>query len=248
LNIDYQGVGTERLEQELRELFSGARIARMDRDTTSRKGAHQEIMKAMLDRRVDILIGTQMVAKGHDFPAVDLVGVIAADTVLNFPDFRSAERGFALLTQVAGRAGRGQHGRGRVLVQTFNPEHYALECALKHDYAGFYQQEIPFRQELGYPPCGHLINLTLSGNRTDQVKGAADLFAARLRQASAGVEILGPTPCPLARLRGKSRYQILLKAAERTALRRLLPQVEQAAQNLPRQVALQIDVDPLDML
>ena len=248
LNLDYQGVGTERLEQELRELFSGARIARMDRDTTSRKGAHQEIMQAMLDRRVDILIGTQMIAKGHDFPAVDLVGVIAADTVLNFPDFRSAERGFALLTQVAGRAGRGHNGSGRVLVQTFNPEHYALACALKHDYAGFYQQEIPFRQELGYPPCGHLINLTLSGNRTDQVKRAAERYAARLRQASAGVEILGPTPCPLARLRGKSRYQILLKAAERTVLRRLLPQVEQAGKDLPRQVAVQIDVDPLDML
>lgn len=248
LNLDYQGVGTERLEQELRELFSGARIARMDRDTTSRKGAHQKIMQAMLTRRIDILIGTQMIAKGHDFPAVDLVGVVAADSVLNFPDFRSAERGFALLTQVAGRAGRGKDGSGRVLVQTFNPEHYALECALQHDYAGFYQQEIPFRQELGYPPCGHLINLTLSSNRTDQVKAAADCFAGRLRQTSSGVEILGPTPCPLARLRGKSRYQILLKAAERIVLRRLLPQMERAAEELPRQVALQIDVDPLDML
>ncbi|MEA3543823.1 MAG: primosomal protein N' [Thermodesulfobacteriota bacterium] len=247
LNIEPQGAGTERLELELEELFPTASIARMDRDTTSRKGAHQKLMTAMMDRKIDILVGTQMIAKGHDFPGVTLVGVLGADSILNFPDFRSGERSFSLLTQVAGRAGRASGG-GQVFIQSFNPDHYALTCAAEQDYEKFYQQELPFRQELGYPPCGHLVNLVFSGNNNQQVQLAAKRFARYLTYNTKSVEVLGPSPCPLSRLRGKSRYQILLKAAARPALRQLLDRLDGGIQQLPKQVSLGIDVDPIDML
>lgn len=246
LNIVPEGAGTERLEQELTELFPGARIARMDRDTTSRKGAHQRLVNQMLAREVDILVGTQMIAKGHDFSGVGLVGVLGADSILNLPDFRAAERSFSLLTQVAGRAGRATGG-GKVLIQTFNPEHFALSCAVEQDYAEFYRQEIPFRQELGYPPCGHLINLVLAGNNGSQVKASAERLAAELLCQVQGVDVLGPSPCPLARLRGKSRYQILLKAIKRPALRSLLTRIDAAKKHVCKGVGLVIDVDPVDM-
>ena len=247
LNIEPQGAGTERLEQELEELFPSATIARMDRDTTSRKGAHQKIMSAMLAREIDILVGTQMIAKGHDFPGVSLVCVLGADSILNFPDFRSGERSFSLFTQVAGRAGRASGG-GKVFIQSYNPDHYALTCAAEQDYRDFYQQELPFRQELGYPPCGHLVNLVFSGNNHQQVKIAAKQFGSYLNGVAQAVEVLGPSPCPLSRLRGKSRYQILLKASARPALRRLLNRLDDGIKQLPRQVSLSIDVDPIDML
>ncbi len=247
LNIEPQGAGTERLEQELVELFPTATIARMDRDTTSRKGAHRRIATEMLARKIDILVGTQMVAKGHDFPGVALVGVLGADSILNFPDFRSAERSFSLLTQVAGRAGRACGG-GQVYIQSYNPEHYALTCAAEQDYRDFYLQELPFRQELGYPPCGHLVNLVFTGNNNYQVQAAAKQFGHYLAGLAESVEVLGPSPCPLSRLRGKSRYQILLKSTLRSALRRLLNRLDSGIKQLPRQVNLQIDVDPIDML
>jgi len=246
LNIEPQGAGTERLEEELAELFPGARIRRMDRDTTSRKGTHQQIIREMLAGRIDILVGTQMIAKGHDFPGVSVVGVLGTDSILNFPDFRSAERCFALLTQVAGRAGR-ESGGGRVFIQSHNPEHYALSCAGQQNYESFYAQELPFRQELGYPPCGHLINLIFSGIDERRVQQAAESCARVLQQAATGAEVLGPSPCPLPRLRGKSRYQILLKGGQRPALRRLLPLLEEQQRQL-KQVSLAIDIDPVDML
>ncbi len=241
--LNPEGFGTERLEQEIVELFPSARIARMDRDTTSRKGAHQKIVRKMLDGQVDILVGTQMIAKGHDFPGVVLVGVLASDAVLNLPDFRAAERAFSLLTQVAGRAGR--TGGGRVLIQTYSPDHYALQCAAEQDYARFYAQEILFRQELGYPPAGHLANLVFSGIGAKRVTRVAEDFSAYLSDAGSAVEILGPSPCPLFRLRGKDRVQILLKAAKRPQLGRLLDYAEQW--KVPAGVSLTVDVDPLDM-
>ena len=246
LRIIPQGAGTERLEEDLAELFPAARIARMDRDTTRTKGSHQQIVTQVMEDQVDILVGTQMIAKGHDFPNVALVGVLGADSLLNLPDFRSAERSFALLTQVAGRAGRASGG-GRVFIQTYHPEHFAHICAAAQDYDAFYQQELPFRQELGYPPCGHLVNLIFSGNNGDQVSNAATLVGRRLQSRAGDVEILGPSPCPLTRLRGKYRYQILLKAPSRPPLRRLLAMVEGVATELPRQVSIHIDIDPLDM-
>jgi primosomal protein N' (replication factor Y) len=241
--LEPEGFGTERLEQEIAELFPDARIARMDRDTTSGKGAHQKIVGKMLAEEVDILVGTQMIAKGHDFPAVSLVGVLASDAVLNLPDFRAAERAFSLLTQVAGRAGR--TGGGQVLIQTYSPDHYALECAASQDYAAFYAQEILFRQELGYPPAGHLANLVFSGIGEKKVQQAADAFTAFLFDAGSPVEILGPSPCPLFRLRGKNRVQILLKAEKRPQLKRLLDYAD--GWKVPAGVSLTVDVDPLDM-
>ena len=227
--------------------FPAARIARMDRDTTTRKGAHQRLVERVMGGEVDILLGTQMVAKGHDFPGVTLVGVINADSTLNFPDFRSAERTFALLSQVAGRAGRGEKP-GRVLIQTYAPDHYALICAAAHDYRRFYDQELAGRRELGYPPFGFLVNLVLSGNEAEKVARAAARLGDALAEAAGDVEVLGPAPCPLARLRGKSRHQILLKAASRMPLRRLLGELSAWRKPVPAGVALSVDVDPVDML
>ena len=246
-NLLPEGAGTERLEEELAALLPAARIARMDRDTTARKGSHQRLVAAMEDGTVDILIGTQMIAKGHDFPGVTLVGVINADLTLNFPDFRCSERTFALLTQVAGRAGRGEQP-GRVLIQTWSPDHYALTCAADHDYGRFFAQEIAFRQELGYPPFGHLVNLVFSGIDGAKVGRAAEVVAEALRQPAAEVEVLGPAPCPLARLRGKSRFQVVLKAARRQPLRDLLDVIDERRRKIPAGVGMTVDVDPLDML
>jgi primosomal protein N' (replication factor Y) len=218
----------------------------MDRDTTARKGAHQTLLEGMLRGEIDILVGTQMVAKGHDFPNVTLVGVLGADSSLNLPDFRSAERTFALLSQVAGRAGRGDNP-GRVLIQTYAPEHYALTCAAAHDYESFYAQEIACRQPLDYPPFGFLINLVLAGNEEPKVQRAAAALAAGLQQFSGDAEVLGPAPCPLARLRGKSRVQILLKAPQRLPLRRLLAGLSELRKKIPVGIALSVDVDPVDM-
>ncbi len=246
-NLFPEGAGTERLEEELTALLPTARIARMDRDTTTRKGAHRSLVERMLAGEIDVLVGTQMVAKGHDFPGVTLVGVVGADSTLNFPDFRSAERTFALLSQVAGRAGRGARP-GRVLVQTYSPEHYALQCAAHHDYAAFSAQELAFRQELGYPPFGFLVNLVFSGNDAARVETAAAELAAALAGHAGEVELLGPAPCPLARLRGRHRHQLLLKAPTRSPLRLLLNRLPSLQKRLPAGVSVGIDVDPLDML
>lgn len=244
-----EGAGTERLEQELQELLPTARIARMDRDTTGRKGAHQSLVTAMEKRAIDVLVGTQMVAKGLDFPGVTLVGVVQADNLLNLPDFRAAERAFTLLTQVAGRAGRGERP-GRVFVQTYAHEHFALDCCVRHDYAGFAQEELLLRQELGYPPFGFLVNCVFSGAVREQVEAAAEGLVAELLGPAIdlGIEVLGPAPCPLARLRGKSRYQLLLKASTRPPLRHLLTRMPGLRRTLPGKVTMTIDVDPLDML
>jgi primosomal protein N' (replication factor Y) len=247
IRIFPEGAGTERLAEELAAAFPEARLARMDRDTTARKGAHQQLLTAMLAGDIDLLVGTQMVAKGHDFPGVTLVGVVDADATLNFPDFRSAERTFALLTQVAGRAGRGDRP-GRVLVQTRAPEHYALACAANHDYSAFYEQETAFRRALGYPPFGYLVNLVFAGNDSERTAAAADQLADALQVHAGDVELLGPAPCPLARLRGKSRVQLLLKASSRPPLQRLLQRLDPLRRTLPNGVALSVDVDPLDML
>jgi primosomal protein N' (replication factor Y) len=247
LDIRPEGAGTERLEEELSTAFPQARIARMDRDTTARKGAHQQLADRMIGREIDILLGTQMVAKGHDFAGVTLVGVIGADSTLNFPDFRSAERTFALLAQVAGRAGRGETP-GRVLIQTWSPEHYALQCAAAHDYRRFYDEEIVCRRELGYPPFGYLVNLVVSGIDPGKVGAAAAAVAAGLNADCGTVEVLGPAPCPLARLRGRHRVQILLKAPDRPPLRRLLSRLPALRRKVPAGVLLAVDVDPVDML
>ena len=245
-HIEPAGAGTERLEEDLRALFPQARIARMDRDSLSRKGAHEALAGSMREGEIDILVGTQMIAKGHDFPGVTLVAVVNADDSLNFPDFRSAERTFALLSQVAGRAGRAERP-GQVFIQTYAPEHYALSCAATHDYEGFFACDIAFRKELDYPPFGYLANLVFSGNDEKKVASEAQRLASELCRMAGEAQVLGPAPCPLARLRGKSRVQLLLKAATRPAMRRLLTLLQQQ-RKVASGVGLTVDVDPMDML
>ncbi len=241
-----EGMGTERLEEEIRQNFPDARVARMDRDTTSRKGAHHRLIEQMMAGEIDVLIGTQMIAKGHDFPAVTLVGVLNADTALNLPDFRSAERVFSLLSQVAGRAGRGDRP-GRVMIQTYAADNYALDYVARHDYQGFAELELSQRQALAYPPFGYLVHLVLSGNDESKVHTAAEQICANLTPGAADVEILGPAPCLLPRLRNKHRVQILLKAKQRTPLRRQIERLDRLRSKLSAGVVLTVDVDPVDM-
>ena len=248
--ITFLGQGTERVEEELLERFPEARIARMDRDTTSGKGGHARILKGLEEGSTDILVGTQMIAKGHHFPGVTLVGVLAIDSILNFPDFRSGERAFQLLTQVMGRAGRGDNP-GQVVVQSLMPEHYAIARALAHDSAGFYAEELLFRQEAGYPPFAHLAALHFSGNLEESVqRGAKEAVALliRLRRSRGGrVEILGPVAAPLSKIRGRYRWQLLLKCRRRDTLHGLL-KAFQDEWRPPTGIRSFIDVDPVEMM
>ncbi len=244
------GAGTEKLEHELKELLPTARILRMDSDTTSGKGSHERLLSRMNDGSADILVGTQMIAKGHDFPEVTLVGVVNAEASLGMPDFRAAERTFQLLSQVIGRAGRGETP-GRVVVQALDTEHYAIQSAAAHDGAGFYRQELEFRREAGYPPFTHLAAFAISGlaehTVTEQADAAARLLAHLKTELKIRVEILGPAPSPLYRLRNRFRRQILLKAASRSDLHRLLTSWRQRAA-VASTVRISVDIDPVDMM
>jgi primosomal protein N' (replication factor Y) len=248
------GIGTERLEDEIRALFPGVQVERMDRDTTTRKHSHHHILKRFESGRIDILVGTQMIVKGHDFPGITLVGVISADTSLHFPDFRSSERTFQLLTQVAGRAGRGESA-GRVIIQTFNPDHYSILRAKEHDFLGFYREEIQFRKALDYPPFCRLINFRLSGNNEKRTERAAEemgkIGQVLLKKGyGKGIQILGPSIAPFARVRGKYRWQMLVKGKNSSLLhhfgRNLAGRLE--PQTKGRGVSLDIDVDPVFIL
>lgn len=244
------GHGTERLEEESAALFPEARIRRMDRDSTTRKGSHAGILQGVEDGSIDMLIGTQMIAKGHDFPGVTVVGIISADSSLNVPDFRSAERTFQMVTQVMGRAGRGDE-LGRVLIQTLVPDHYAISHAVRHDYAGFCCEELTYRRELGYPPFAHLVAVTLSSNSAGEAEGSArdavSLLRALKREQKGRVEILGPATAPLGKIRGRYRWQILLKAASRSELHRLAARFRERFK-ATAVVRVAVDVDPVDML
>jgi primosomal protein N' (replication factor Y) len=212
------GFGTQRVEAEVKRLWPEARVHRMDRDTTRTKQAHRKLLNDVGRGRTDILVGTQMIAKGHDFPNITLVGVVSADIALQWPDFRGAENTFQVLTQVAGRAGRGE-SPGSVLVQTYNPEHYSIQFARSHDYLGFFNEEMGFRQELGYPPYRRLILFQIAGNVEERTQEAAHLLAAKCREIcrqgsdlSPEIEILGPVAAPLGKVKGKYRWQLLLKS------------------------------------
>jgi primosomal protein N' (replication factor Y) len=244
------GRGTERVEDDVADLFPAARVARMDRDTTRGKGGHAKVLKGLEEGTTDILIGTQMIAKGHDFPGVTLVGVISADATLNLPDFRSSERAFQLISQVMGRAGRGD-APGRVYVQSLAPDHYAIRRAVAHDFAGFYSEELEFRRETGYPPFTFLAGFTVTAINGKVAEMAADSAAAELvlikKEQHLRVEILGPVAAPLGKIRGRVRVQILVKSVRRPDLHRLL-KVFRARFKLPAVVRLSIDVDPVDMM
>ncbi len=248
------GIGTERLEQEVKTLFPEIQVERMDRDTTSRRRSHLQILKRLESGDIDILVGTQMIVKGHDFPNVTFVGVISADTSLHFPDFRSSERTFQLLTQVAGRAGRGEVF-GEVVIQTFNPDHYSILKAKDHDFIGFYQEESQFRRALEYPPFTRLINFRLVGNSEKRTKATAEEMG-RIGQSllkrgyQKGIEILGPSTAPFAKMKGKFRWQMLAKGKSPQLLHQFAQElaIRLEAQTKEKGVNLDIDVDPVFIL
>jgi len=242
VRIRPMGIGTERVEEEARKAFPGARTIRWDRDVTRGRDSHEAILARFLAHEADILIGTQMIAKGLDIPRVTLVGVISADVALRLPDFRAAERTFQLLEQVAGRAGRGPRG-GRVIIQTYSPDHPAIEAAAAHDYHAMYQSEIAQRRRLGYPPFGRLVRMTYSHTGAAYAQEQAALMVQRLRkkQAELGVanlDILGPSPAFVARLRGRWRWNVILRGAG--------PAGFLASETLPR--GWVVDVDPVTLL
>jgi primosomal protein N' (replication factor Y) len=245
------GVGTQRVEAEVAEQFPKARVGRLDRDYATSVEKVTELLAAFSRRELDVLVWTQMVAKGHDFPGVTLVCVVLADTSLALPDFRASERTFQLLTQVAGRAGRGVDP-GRVLIQTYNPEAQAVQRAVAHDFAGFAQEELPWRESLAYPPFTRLAAIRVEGADPSAVRLAAARIGEQLERvmppASLGVRLLGPAPAPITKLRGKTRWQLLLKAVAHGQLVPLLEHVERLSLELSSGVRVVIDVDPSAML
>jgi primosomal protein N' (replication factor Y) len=227
----------------------------MDKDTTTARGSSRTILKGLYHGNLDILIGTQMIVKGHHLPNVTLVGVVCADQSLNFPDFRASERTFQLLTQVAGRAGRGQIP-GEVFIQTYNPNHYSIVCAQTHDYRRFYGKEMQYRQELGYPPWKKMINFRLEGaSKAKTITHARDLEKLSKTLLSElkllrDVDILGPASAPWGKIKGKYRYQMLLKSAKIISLRLVVSQILEHTQKsfTGSGVKLTVDVDPLVIL
>ncbi|MBM7555506.1 primosomal protein N' [Halanaerobacter jeridensis] len=252
--IKYFGVGTQKVEEQLNELFPEANIKRMDVDTTRKKGAYRRILSDFKEHKIDILVGTQMVAKGHDFPNVTLVGVVTADTALNFPDFRSSERTFQLLTQVAGRTGRGDKG-GEVVVQSYTPEHYSIQLAKEHDYKSFYEQEIASREATSYPPFSKLINFLVSAEDEDKVIKNAHKLGELVRGKieileNNEIQVLGPVQAPLSKLQGKFRWQLIIKGQELDLLREISDYAvtELRDMSISENVKVSVDVDPLRML
>jgi primosomal protein N' (replication factor Y) len=230
------------VEEEAKRAFPGARTLRWDRDVTRGRDSHEAILARFLAHDADILIGTQMIAKGLDIPLVTLVGVISADIALHLPDFRAGERTFQLLEQVAGRAGRGPKG-GRVVIQTYTPEHYAIVAAARHDYHALFSREIEFRRRLGYPPFGRLVRMTYAHTGASYSQEQAAAMTRRLKEERdrlglANLDILGPAPAFVARLRGRWRWHVILRGTDPAALLRDL--------SLPS--GWTVDVDPVSLL
>jgi primosomal protein N' (replication factor Y) (superfamily II helicase) len=246
--IQFLGTGSERVEDQLHERLPVARIARLDRDAASGKGAVEQILDSFRNGDIDILVGTQMIAKGHDIPNVTLVGVVLADIGLSMPDFRAAERSFQLLTQAAGRAGRGSTP-GRVVIQTLNPDHYAIRFAAQHDYDGFYKKEMEFRKWLRYPPFAALANVLVRAQRQEDALRMATQISYVLNPPPEGIRVMGPAEAPVPRLKDEFRFQILLKAAKRPVLREVLQGLRQFAEKEKwGATALVIDVDPISLM
>jgi primosomal protein N' (replication factor Y) (superfamily II helicase) len=238
------GMGTEKVEEAVQLAFPDARVARLDRDVARKKGALEQTLALFRAGEIQVLVGTQMVAKGLDFPNVTLVGVIAADISLNIPDFRSSERTFQLLSQVAGRAGRGIHP-GRVLIQTFNPNNVAILSAQTHDFLAYYEHLRKEREDAGYPPFRRLINILVSGENRSAVADACDEAAARLRAVEPPLEVLGPVDCPLERIQHRWRRHLLIKLPGGGSAR----PVGEALQGLePKGVMIVVDVDPHSLM
>ncbi len=259
-SVSLRGTGTQRLEDQVRRIFPGARVARMDTDTMRSRGSHEKTLDAFRDREIDILVGTQMIAKGLDFPSVVLVGVVNADAALHLPDFRASERTCQLVMQVAGRSGRGPLG-GRVVVQTSSPDHPALRAAATHDYEAFVRTELPIREALGYPPFGHVVRIVVRSVDDAAARHQAGQIAERLRAAAGGpptsgtpsnvapaaVRVLGPAPAPIARLRDRFRWHVQLIGPDDAELRRIVRDAIDGFAT-PDDVAWIVDVDPVEML
>ena len=246
--MHFQGSGSEKVEDQLRNEFPKARIARLDRDTVKGRDYYETILNGFREGSYDLLVGTQMIAKGHDIPNVTLVGVVSADVGLGVPDFRAAERTFQLLTQVAGRAGRGDKP-GQVVLQTMNPEHYAVELAARQDYDAFYKRELNFRKSLRYPPFAVLATMIVRSRKLEEALELSGKLAQHLMPPLAGVRMMGPAAAPVVKLRTEYRYQFLLKSLSRKNVAATLKRAREfaLAQGWP-QTALVIDVDPMSLL
>ena len=225
----------------------------MDTDSTLQKNAHQTILDRFNNQEIDILVGTQMIAKGLDFPNVTLVGVIIADTALNLPDFRASERSFNLLTQVAGRSGR-SNLKGKVIVQTYMPDHYGIQAAKNHDYVGFYNQEIMFRKELNYPPLSHVATILVRGTAEEEVISTANDLRSILDLIQAdhfpNIEVRGPVAAPFSKIKAKHRWHLLVKCESSDDLRETIHAMNQSTQTnfTPTSVEKIVDIDPISML
>jgi primosomal protein N' (replication factor Y) len=251
-DLSFRGLGTEQVERLVAETFPAARIARMDVDTTSGRWAHHEILGRVERGEVDLLLGTQMIAKGLDFPRVTLVGVVNADVGIHLPDFRATERSFQLLSQVAGRTGRGELG-GEVVIQTSLPEHYAIRAAVSHDVLGFLAREHEERRSPPYPPHVRLVNVVVSspdrGLAADAAEQAARWVAARLAGAqSAGTELVGPAPSPIERLHRRWRWHFFLRGGPVGPMSRFLRRFDEEFRPPPGDVRIAIDRDPVALL
>lgn len=250
--IRHFGIGTQRLEEEVRKHFPEASVIRMDMDTTTRKNSHEEILKKFKDENINILIGTQMIAKGHDFPNVTLVGVITADMMLNMEDFRSTEKTFQLLTQVAGRAGRAEK-EGKVILQTYEVDNFSIEKAKKQDYEGFYKQEIIIRKELGYPPFRDIAVVLLSGTDESIVLKIASEMETVIRKEIDGIdkeaEVLKAVPAPVSRIKNRYRWRIIIKCKADSRLREKLNEVMlRESKRFEKGCSISIDINPMNML
>lgn len=255
-DIWQMGLGTEKVEAYLNRRFPAARIARLDRDTTTRKGSLVAILKSLKRREIDILVGTQMVAKGHDFPHITLVGIVCADLSLSFPDFRAGERTFQLLAQVAGRAGRGDQP-GRVILQTYNPDHFSIQAARAQDARAFYSREIAFRKELGYPPFSRMAQIRVSAKAPEKAAEVAGRIGERCRQLMStspgrrrAIRLLGPLEAPLTKIAGRHRWQLLLISQRSDQLHRMIADIKDGEPLMARgrDVHVVVDVDPVFMM
>lgn len=249
-SIRFSGLGTQRLEANVAAMFPDVSMMRMDTDTMRKPGSHEKALAKFRSGETKILLGTQMIAKGLDFPNVTLVGVINADTALHLPDFRAAERTFGLVTQVAGRTGRGKKG-GRVLVQTFDPEHQAIQAATRHDYIGFANSELPHREEFNYPPFSHQARIVIRSEVSSKAEQMADHIAEEIQSAAAilqsDISLLGPAAAPVEKLRGKFRYHMLLSSGKDSALQNVIRRAQTTIKSIDN-VQWIVDIDPQDMM
>ena len=238
------------MEESLAGIFPDAKIERLDRDSTQKRDSLNDILRRFQNKEIDILTGTQMIVKGHDFPGISLVGILCGDSSLHFPDFRASERTFQTLVQVSGRTGR-ESEAGKVLLQTFDPDHYAIQMAARHDYCAFFELDSSMRRELSYPPYGHLILIKIEGSNSKKVEQKAISIGAhcrRLKISEEPVSILGPAPAPRKKAIGKHRWQIILKSQNRTFVRNLARKLLSEDLLKAGGMTISIDVDPVNLV